>query len=280
MRISVGARVVLAVIAPCFGARESHAQGAEIDLSNVKWISMSAKDTATRFAILHVDSASGATQMIYALAPNTTSPCHWHSASQGSVVAQGAENVVYAGSNAVTLGAGGYSFVPSGTPFRVSTGSSRTVVLVALDGPFDIHVVPAERCASSAAVRESAGRAYEIDFAKVEWMPFPTKASGVRISKLRVDSTSGATHMLFRLPPNAVGPCHWHSASEANFIVQGSASMRHAGMREQLSLGVGGFSFVPARVGHVIGSGPAETLVFSVLDAAFDFHPVEAARCR
>lgn len=263
----------------CGGAMNARAQAVEIDYSGIRWSSLSPKDTATRFAILHVDSVSGATQMAYSLAPNSTSPCHWHSASQGSVVAQGAETVTHAGTNGVTLGVGSYSFVPAYTPFRVSTGSSRTIVLVTLDGPFDVNVAPDERCKSSAPAA-AAQRAYELDLSRVDWTPFPTKESDVRIAVLRVDSASGATHMFFRIPPNATSPCHWHSPSEANFIVTGSATMRHAGMADAAPLNVGGFSFVPARMRHSIASGPAEMLVFSVLDARFDFHSVPAAECQ
>ena len=43
---------------------------------------------------------------------------------------------------------------------------------------------------------------------------------------------------------------------------------------------VGGFSFVPKRVGHQISTGSTKTLVFSSLDGRFDFHAVEEAQCR
>ena len=247
--------------------------------SKITWRSLSPKDTATRFAILHVDSISGATQMAYSLAPNGRSLCHWHSANQGSIVAQGAETVAHGGTSGVMLGVGGYSFVPTHTPFRVSTGPARTIILVSLDGRFDINIVPDEQCEASAPAA-GAARAFEIDLAKVKWTPFPTKDSGLNISTLRVDSTSGVTHMLFRIPPNATGPCHWHSPSESNFIVKGSATMRHASMAGPARLGIGGFSFVPGKMRHQIASGPAETLVFSALDARFDFHKVPTAECR
>jgi uncharacterized RmlC-like cupin family protein len=85
---------------------------------------------------------------------------------------------------------------------------------------------------------------------------------------------------LFRLPPNDTSPCHWHTATESNIIVQGSAGMRHSGMASRASLSVGGFSFVPKRVRHQNSTGSATTLVFSSLDGRFDFHPVEEAQCR
>ena len=271
----------LAAALLCLGAVEARAQAVEIDFSKVKWSNLSPKDTATHFAILHVDSISGATQMVYSLPPNTTSPCHWHSASQGTVIAQGSETVGHAGvTKGATLGVGGYSFVPAHVPFRLRTGSTRTIVLASLDGRFDIHVVPDEQCQASARRARDSKKAYEIDLTKVTWRDFPTKGSGVQISMLHVDSTSGATHMLFRIPAHATSPCHWHSGSETNFIVRGSAGMRHGGMPERAALGVGGFSFVPKRMGHQISTDSASALVFSALDALFDFHPVQEERCR
>jgi uncharacterized RmlC-like cupin family protein len=149
-----------------------------------------------------------------------------------------------------------------------------------MDGRFDIHIVPDEQCRSAPTPAAGAARAFEIEFTKVAWTHFPTKDSPVFISILHVDSTSGTTHMLFRLPPNDTSPCHWHTAGESNVIVQGSAGMRHSGMAGRASLSVGGFSFVPKRVGHQINTGSATTLVFSSLDGRFDFHPVEEAQCR
>jgi len=262
-------------------AAYAQAQAIEIDGSKLQWINLSPKDTTARYAILHVDSVSGATQMVYSLPPNTTSPCHWHTASQGSVVAQGSETVWHAATReGTTLAVGGFSFVPARTPFRLRTGPTRTMVLVSMDGRFDIRVVPDEQCDYAPSRDARAALPFEIDLSKAPWTEFPTKGSGVSIAMLHVDSTSGATHMLFRIPPNATSPCHWHSGSESNFVVQSSAGMRHAGMADRASLSVGGFSFVPKRMGHQISSGPTPTLVYSALDARFDFHPVDETQCR
>jgi len=265
----------------CLGRVDAHAQASEIDFSKIKWRSLSPPDSMARFAILHVDSISGATQMVYRLPPNTTSPCHWHTASQGTVVQQGSETVWHAGTDkGSALGVGGFSFVPARTPFRLRTGPTETIVFASMDGKFDINIVPEEQCRSAPTRAPRVARAFEIEFTKVEWTHFPTKDSPVLISILHVDSTSGTTHMLFQLPPNDTSPCHWHTASESNVIVKGSAGMRHTGMTERASLSVGGFSFVPKRMGHQISTGSTTTLVFSSLDARFDFHPVEEAQCR
>jgi hypothetical protein len=235
IRLSVPRALAAALL--CLGAVDVGAQAVEIDFSRFKWRSLSPKDTASRYAILHVDSISGATQMVYSLPSNTTWPCHWHSASQGSVVAQGSEKVERAGvSEGATLGIGGYSFVPSRMPFRLRTGRTWTIVLASLDGPFDIRIAPDEQCQSTAPIAAGSGRAFESGFPKVAWTEFPTKDSGVQISILHNDSTSGVTHMLFPIPPNATSRCHWHSRRESNFIVEGSAGMRHAGMAERAGL--------------------------------------------
>jgi uncharacterized RmlC-like cupin family protein len=102
----------------------------------------------------------------------------------------------------------------------------------------------------------------------------------VRISILHVDSISGATQMLFRIPANATSPCHWHTASESNMVVQGSVEMRHADATKASTLGVGGFSFVPKSMPHQLTTGPTLTIIFSALDGQFDFHAVSDAQCR
>jgi hypothetical protein len=242
------------------------AQTAEIDASKFQWTNLSPKDTTARYAILHVDSVTGATQMVYSLPPNTTSPCHWPSASQGSVVAQGSETVWHAATReGTTLAVGGFSFVPARTPFRLRTGATKTMVLVSMEGRFDIHFEPDERCDYAPSRDARAALPFEIDLSNATWTEFPTKGSGVFIAKLYIDSTSGAAPMLFRIPPNDTSPCHWHSGGESNFVVQGVAGMRHAGMADRASL---------------ISTGPTPTLVYSALDARFDFHPVDDTQCR
>ena len=286
MKRQMGLRVCLAAALLCLGGHTANAQAVEIDFSRVQWKNLSPRDTAVRFAVLHADSTTGATQMLYQFPPNMTSPCHWHTAAQGTLVLEGSLNVRHRGTSAgAALAIGGYSFVPARTPFQVSTGPTPTIVIASLDGPFDIHPVADEECGSttpSGQTTASAAKstAFEIDFAEVPWISFPTEDSSVRIAMLHVDSTAGTTHMLFRIPPNDTSPCHWHSVSESNFVVRGSVGMRHAGMAERAALGVGGFSFVPKRLGHQISTGPTTVLVFSSLDDRFDFHAVDDAQCR
>lgn len=134
----------------------------------------------------------------------------------------------------------------------------------------------AQRAAQPPAARH---RAFEVDPAKVKWTNFSARDTTVRYSILHVDSASGATQMLFRLPPNSTSPCHWHTASESNMVVQGSIAMRHAGAVDSVRLGVGGFSYVPERMPHQLRTGPTLTIVFSSLDGRFDFHAVSEAQC-
>ena len=285
MKRPMAFRASFAAALLCHVGHMANAQAVAIDFSRVEWKNLSPKDTAARFAVLHGDSISGSTQMLYRFPPNMTSPCHWHTAAQGTVVLQGSLKVRHRGTGAdAPLGIGGYSFVPARTPFQVTTGPTVTVIVASLDGPFDIHAVAGDQCGPAmppGQTERSAvkAEAFEVDSAKIPWTSFPTKGSPVRIAMLHVDSTSGTTHMLFRIPPNDASPCHWHSASESNFVVQGSVGMRHAGMAERAALGVGGFSFVPKRMGHQISTGPTTVLVFSSLDVRFDFHAVDDAQC-
>lgn len=119
----------------------------EVELSAAKWMNISPRDTASRYAVLHIDPTTGATQMVYRLAPTVTSPCHWHTASQGTVVVRGAETVSHGSQpDGVTLGVGGFSFVPARLPFRIRAGPTEAIIFATLDGPFDIHIVPEAQC--------------------------------------------------------------------------------------------------------------------------------------
>jgi uncharacterized RmlC-like cupin family protein len=281
MRLSTR-HLSLALVLLCRSGREARAQAFEVGVAKIHWTALSPMDTAVRYAILRVDSVSGATQMLYRFPPSTTLPCHWHTASQGTMVLQGSLTWRRPGlTEGATLGVGGYTYVPAGMPFQLTTGPTVTIVMASLDGALDTHVVKPDQCRSATpGGGVAAARAFEIDSQHIPWVNFPTKDSPVRIATLRVDSTSGATHMLFRIPPNDTSPCHWHTAAEHNVVVQGSASMRHPGMGEGPMFGVAGFSFVPRRMPHQILTGPTTMVVFSTLDGRFDFHAVDDAQCQ
>jgi hypothetical protein len=125
------------------------------------------------------------------------------------------------------------------------------------------------------ADRPSHDMPFAIDLANVKWTSLDNAA---QYSILQVDPISGATQMLWRLAANAKSPCHWHSASESNVVVQGSVVMQHLGMPDS-TLGVGGFSFVPKAMKHKLSTGPTTTIVFSSLGGRFDFHPVDDSQC-
>jgi len=136
-------------------------------------------------------------------------------------------------------------------------------------------LLPAQLAGQGPHPSPSPAKAFEIDLAQVKWTDF----GPIQIAELYVDSVTGATQMLFRIPPNSTSPCHWHHAAESNLVVQGSAEMRHAGRRDWTALDVGGFSFVPKRMPHQIRSGPTLTIVFSTLDGRFDFNAVSDSQC-
>src|SRR5690349_19590337 len=112
------------------GAGSVYAQSGEIEFEKVKWAPLSPKDTMVGVAMLRVDSVSRATQMLYRLPPNTTSPCHWHTASQGTMVLRGSLSVRRIGAaNGPRLGVGGYAFFSGGTPFEIVAGPTVTIVV-------------------------------------------------------------------------------------------------------------------------------------------------------
>ena len=279
-------RIVLATLILLPGAslrgqtsqRPANHQGLGVDFAKVKWTSVSPTDSTVQYSMLHVDSISGATQMLWRFPANAKGPCEWHGAGQGTAVIQGSIVVRHAGTAGTRLGVGGFSFVPKRMPFQVSTGPTPTIVFSTLDGRFDKHVARDAQCKAAEGSLPAQQQAVEIDFAKVAWTNFSAKDKTAQYSILHVDSISGSTQMLFRIPPNDTSPCHWHTPTESNVVVQGSAVMRHAGVTSG-ALGVGGFSLVPKRVPHQISTGPTLTIVFSSLDGRFDFNPVADDQC-
>ena len=136
----------------------------------------------------------------------------------------------------------------------------------------------------AAASAQPAGQAQaqlpsiEIAFDNIQWVALRNTEPKVYTSTLKVDDSTGATQMLWKFPPNAVGPCHWHTANESNVVVKGSITMRHMGTAGA-TLGVGGFSYVPKKMNHQLTTGPTETVVFSTLDGRFDLNIVDASAC-
>jgi quercetin dioxygenase-like cupin family protein len=143
------ALVALGVIASTLSAQSQQAVprvGAfEVPFDQVKWISAT-KDSSVQLATLRVDSASGATQVIWRFRPGLKGPCEWHAANQSVVVIQGSIVVTRSGSKGTTLGVGGFAFVPQNVRFRLTIGSEPTMVLSTLDGHLDNHRVNDVEC--------------------------------------------------------------------------------------------------------------------------------------
>lgn len=136
-----------------------------------------------------------------------------------------------------------------------------------------------DRSASSASrAGADPGVRIEVDFDHIEWVALTKTDPKVYTATLKIDESTGATQMLWKFSANAVGPCHWHTANESNVVVKGSITMRHMGTAG-VTLGIGGFSYVPKKMNHQLTTGPTETVVFSSLDGRFDLNIVDASAC-
>lgn len=124
----------------------SSATAFEVDLAKVRWTSPSKADSSAQYAILRIDSNSGATQLLWRFRPNVKGPCEWHGANQSIVVVQGSVVVRRAGTDGATLGIGGFAFMPKTTRFQLTVGSEPTIVFSTLDGRNDFNVVADSEC--------------------------------------------------------------------------------------------------------------------------------------
>ena len=124
----------------------------------------------------------------------------------------------------------------------------------------------------------AAPRPFETHLAKLTWTIPPKADSSVQFAILRADSVSGATQMLWRFRPNVKGPCEWHASNQSIVVVQGSVTVKRAGMNGT-TLGVGGFAFMQKNTRFQLRVGSAPTIVFATLEGRPDLNPVGASEC-
>ena len=110
----------------------------------------------------------------------------------------------------------------------------RAAALVSLTFALGFHAV-----ASARPAQQAQTPTIEVDFDHVQWVALNQTEPKVYTATLKVDESTGATQMLWKFPPNAVGPCHWHTSNESNVVVKGSITMRHMGAAGA-TLGIGG----------------------------------------
>jgi quercetin dioxygenase-like cupin family protein len=118
--------------------------------------------------------------------------------------------------------------------------------------------------------------AFEVPFTQLTWVN-AMKDSSVQVATLRVDSTSGATQVLWRFRPGLQGPCEWHAANQTVVVIQGSIVVARPGSTS--TLGVGGFAFMPSNARFRLTIGAEPTMVLSTLDGRLDNHRVNNAEC-
>ena len=99
----------------------------------------------------------------------------------------------------------------------------RAAAIASLTFALGLHAVASAQPAQQAQTTPSI----EVDFDHVQLVALTKTEPKVYTATLKVDESTGATQMLWKFPPNAVGPCHWHTSNESNVVVKGSITMKH-----------------------------------------------------
>jgi hypothetical protein len=147
-RIASAAFATAAAVLPVRASSQATSRGGvfEIPFAQLQWVSPSKKDSSAQFATLRVDSATGATQVLWRFRPGATGPCEWHAANQSIVIMNGSIVLTRPGSAVTRLEAGGFAYLPQNSRFRLTVGPEPTLVLTTLDGHLDMHVAAAAEC--------------------------------------------------------------------------------------------------------------------------------------
>ena len=94
-------------------------------------------------------------------------------------------------------------------------------------------------------------------------------AKSSEITILHVDSVTGATKLMIRVPANFHVPQHWHSANETHTVVSGTFVIECEGKRT--ILGAGSFNYVPRTMAHEAWTPIDQgAVLFITVDAAWD----------
>lgn len=110
-----------------------------------------------------------------------------------------------------------------------------------------------------------------IKFANLQWQKiFPDWTEGSpEFSILHVDSKTGQTQLMIRVPKNFHVPRHWHTANETHTVISGTFIIECDGKREELT--PGSFNYMPSKMVHEAWSKPnEETVLFITTDGAWD----------
>lgn len=94
-------------------------------------------------------------------------------------------------------------------------------------------------------------------------------AKSSEIVILHVDSVTGTTQLMIRVPANFHVPKHWHTANETHTVVSGTFVIECEG--ERTTLEAGGFNYMPRKMAHEAWTPVDQgAVLFITVDAAWD----------
>jgi quercetin dioxygenase-like cupin family protein len=97
---------------------------------------------SAEITILHVDSESGATQLMIRSPKNYHAPKHWHTANETHTVIYGTFIMQHDGGQKEALGPGSYNRMPSKMIHEAwSSPDEGNLVFITVDGPWDLNLV-------------------------------------------------------------------------------------------------------------------------------------------
>ena len=143
---------------------------------------------------------------------------------------------------------------------------------VALSGPASALAADAP----SQTPPETAVHSFNVTPGELNWQRiFPEFGErSAEIVVLHVDSETGGTQLMIRVPLNAHVPQHWHTANETHTVLSGTFVIECEGHRQALT--AGSFNYVPSRAPHEAWTTPSEgAVLFITVDAPWDIHWVD-----
>lgn len=130
--------------------------------------------------------------------------------------------------------------------------------------------------ADPAQAAAGKGHAQNIKYDTMQWTPFAPSigADSPEFTMLHVDSATGATKLMIRVPSGFTVPAHWHSANETHTVVRGAFIMECEGVRDTLT--TGSFNYIPKRMPHRAWTLDNEgALLFITVDGPWDVNFVD-----
>ena len=117
-------------------------------------------------------------------------------------------------------------------------------------------------------------------YKSLRWSPiFPElRLESPRIAFLRVDSRTGAAHLLIRVPKNFHVPLHWHSANETHTVLDGEFIVLCAGQRDVLR--ERDFNYIPKKMPHEAWTRKDGALLYITVDGPWDVNWVNGPPTR